>query len=49
MSLRYSDFIHFVAASTDCTLEEPCDDVEEDFEIVMTDSGRYKTAFHVAR
>lgn len=42
-------FFSCLATGTDCTLEEPCDEVEADFEIVQTESGRYKTSFHVAR
>uniref|UniRef100_A0A1B6LXG8 K Homology domain-containing protein n=1 Tax=Graphocephala atropunctata TaxID=36148 RepID=A0A1B6LXG8_9HEMI len=34
--------------NTDCTQDEPCDGREE-YNIVLTDSKRYKTSFHVAR
>lgn len=47
--MNLSVFISYLATGTDCTLEEPCDDIEADFEIVETESGRYKTSFHVAR
>ncbi|XP_046676713.1 activating signal cointegrator 1 complex subunit 1 isoform X2 [Homalodisca vitripennis] len=32
----------------ECTQDEPCDGPDQ-YVIVLTDSGRYKTAFHVAR
>ncbi|KAG8311631.1 activating signal cointegrator 1 complex subunit [Homalodisca vitripennis] len=35
-------------ADNECTQDEPCDGPDQ-YVIVLTDSGRYKTAFHVAR
>uniref|UniRef100_A0A1B6FIS2 K Homology domain-containing protein n=1 Tax=Cuerna arida TaxID=1464854 RepID=A0A1B6FIS2_9HEMI len=34
--------------NNECTQDEPCDGPDQ-FEIVLTESGRYKTVFHVAR